>query len=130
MFFIGVFGIEHKQKEIKMIDNFSCKNCHFNSRGKLIKEYSFFHFFFIPLFKWNEYYYIICSNCNAIYNISKEKGKSAERGEDVNITYWDLSESNYNFNNTNKENTRYCSSCGNKININDQFCPNCGKEIQ
>lgn len=124
MFFIGVFGIEHKQKEIKMIDNFSCKNCHFNSRGKLIKEYSFFHFFFIPLFKWNEYYYMICSNCNAVYNISKEKGKSAERGEDVNITYWDLSESNYNFNNTNM-----CKRCGRIIEPEFEFCPYCGDKI-
>ena len=33
-------------------------------------------------------------------------------------------------NNTNNENTRYCSSCGTKININNKFCPNCGKEIQ
>ena len=99
-------------------------NCNCNSRGKLIKEYSFFHFFFIPLFKWNEYYYMICSNCNAVYNISKEKGKSAERGEDVNITYWDLSESNYNFNNTNM-----CKRCGRIIEPEFEFCPYCGDKI-
>ena len=51
MFFIGVFGIDNKEKEIKILNNFCCKNCNESSETKLIKTYSFFHFFFLPLFK-------------------------------------------------------------------------------
>ena len=70
MFFIGVFGIDNKEKEIKILNNFCCKNCNESSEAKLIKTYSFFHFFFLPLFKWNEKYYVICNGCNSIFNIS------------------------------------------------------------
>ncbi|WP_294155833.1 zinc ribbon domain-containing protein [uncultured Clostridium sp.] len=129
MFFIGVFGIEDKQEEIKIIENFSCKNCHCNGKGRLIKEYSFFHFFFIPLFKWNESYYVVCSNCNAVYSISKEKGKAVEQGEDINITYWDLCESNYSSISYNVHNSNICLRCGRSIESDFAFCPYCGEKI-
>lgn len=45
MFFIGIFGIENKDKEIKIIDNITCKRCNKIIRGKLMKNYDFFHFF-------------------------------------------------------------------------------------
>ena len=50
MFFIGVFGIEHREKIIKEINNLTCKKCLQNVTGKLIKEYDYFHFFFIHLY--------------------------------------------------------------------------------
>ncbi|NRY51380.1 hypothetical protein FHU26_001927 [Clostridium beijerinckii] len=37
MFFIGIFGIENKNKEIKILDNLNCKKCNKVFRGKLIK---------------------------------------------------------------------------------------------
>ena len=92
MFFIGVFGIENKNKEIKYIENLNCKNCNNIVRGKLIKSFSFFHFFFIPIFKWNEKYYVICEGCNSVFSIPQEKGKATEKGENIHITYWDLNE--------------------------------------
>ena len=100
MFFIGVFGIDNKEKEIKILNNFCCKNCNESSEAKLIKTYSFFHFFFLPLFKWNEKYYVICNGCNSIFNIDKEKGKAIERGEKLEISYWDLKEVNNSYENS------------------------------
>ena len=49
MFFIGVFGIEDKEKEIKIIRNFQCKNCSISNGGKINKTFTYFHFFFIPI---------------------------------------------------------------------------------
>ncbi len=92
MFFIGVFGIEHREKIIKEINNLTCKKCLQNVTGKLIKEYDYFHFFFIPIFKWHEEYYLLCENCNRVFKVSEEKGKSIENGNDININYWDLKE--------------------------------------
>ena len=91
--------VDNKEKEIKILNNFCCKNCNESSEAKLIKTYSFFHFFFLPLFKWNEKYYVICNGCNSIFNIDKEKGKAIERGEKSEISYWDLKEVNNSYEN-------------------------------
>ena len=72
MFFIGIFGIDSKEKEIKNLINSYCKKYNISSDLTLIKSFTFFHFFFIPLFKWNEVknsygdYYSVkrCSKCN------------------------------------------------------------------
>ena len=78
MFFIGIFGIENKQKEVKQLENIYCKTCSTRTMGTLIKSYEYFHIFFIPIFRWNEKYYVMCKRCNSIYEISKEKGKAIE----------------------------------------------------
>ena len=127
MFFIGVFGIENKEKEIKVLNNFTCKSCNTLTMGRVIKHYEFFHFFFIPLFKWNERYYVECSRCRRIFSISKEKGKSIERGENIDLTYWDLNEVNnayaYNINNV-------CNNCGKVVDSEYSYCPYCGQKIK
>lgn len=129
MFFIGVFGIENKDKEIKILNNISCKKCNSTITGKLIKNFDFFHFFFIPIFKWNEKYYVVCDQCKSIYIIQKDKGKAIEHGENSEISYWDLQEmhtTDYN-NNYYKENM--CSKCGRKVDSNFKYCPHCGEKI-
>lgn len=127
MFFIGIFGIENKEKEIKIINNFTCKNCNRLTIGRVIKHYEFFHFFFIPIFKWNEKYYVECGSCKQIFSISKEKGKMIERGENIELTYWDSNEINntygYNINNI-------CNNCGKVVDSKYRYCPYCGHEIK
>lgn len=128
MFFIGIFGIENKEKEIKVINNITCKSCNRLSMARVIKHYEFFHFFFIPIFKWNEKYYVECGSCKKIFSISKEKGKMIERGENIDITYWDLHEVNnaygYDYNISN-----VCKSCGKIVDSEYKYCPYCGHEI-
>ncbi|SFC47462.1 zinc ribbon domain-containing protein [Clostridium uliginosum] len=130
MFFIGVFGIENKNEEIVTLNNLSCKRCNKAIDGKLIKNFDFFHFFFIPLFKWNETYYITCESCNMLYNISKEKGKAIEKGEDVNITYWDLQEMENDFYNDDYSSKDICPTCGLSLDKSFKYCPNCGQHIK
>lgn len=128
MFFIGIFGIENKEKEIMTLNNFSCKNCNRQISAKLFKRYDFFHFFFIPLFKWNIEYYVVCSSCNSVFSIPKEKGKAIEDGQDVKITYWDLNEmtsNTYSYNEVCR-----CSSCGKEVDSNFDYCPYCGNRIK
>ena len=130
MFFIGVFGIENKDKEIKTLDNISCKNCNKTIVGKLIKNFDFFHFFFIPLFKWNEKYYLVCSECKSVYIIPRDKGKAIEKGENIEITYWDLQEINTDYIIIITSETNTCSNCGKKVESNFQYCPHCGAKIK
>ena len=130
MFFIGIFGIRNKQKEIKFVDNIQCRNCDKGLGGKLIKTFNFFHFFFIPLFKWNEKYYIICSGCNSAYEIPKDKGKRAEKGEDIEITYWDLKPAEAIYYNDNYSATYRCDHCRGIVESNFEYCPYCGTKIK
>ena len=125
MFFIGIFGVESKEKEIKVIDNLPCKSCNRSTRGKIIKSYSYFHFFFLPIFKWNEEYFVICEGCKTVFSISKDKGKALERGENIEITYWDLNEVNkYNYYNI------ACSNCGKIVSNDYKYCPYCGNKMR
>ena len=128
MFFIGIFGIDNKFKEIKVLNNFSCKNCNISNGASLVKYYTFFHFFFIPLFKWNEEYYVICNGCKSSFSISKEKGKELERGGDVEVTYWDLKEVNNNY--ESYYIVKRCSRCNREVEDNFEYCPYCGEKIR
>lgn len=127
MFFIGVFGVDNKEKEVKIINNLTCKNCNISNKGRLIKTFTFFHFFFIPLFKWNENYYVICDGCNSIYSISREKGKAIESGEYLEITYWDLNEVNNR--RENYYSIKRCSKCNKQLDTSFEYCPYCGKKL-
>lgn len=125
MFFIGVFGIESKQKEIKFLESFPCKNCDGGRGSRIIKTLDLFQFFFIPLFRWNERYYIICNDCGAAYEIPQDKGKRIEKGENLEITYWDLKECNACGNVQRK-----CLRCGRTVDEDFEYCPYCGERIK
>lgn len=127
MFFIGIFGIETKEKLIKILEGINCKHCTSNRRGKLIKIYTFFHFFFIPIFKWNEKYYITCENCNAVYEIPKEKGKAMEKGEKVEIVNSDIVDLNAKYSKYGAMNV--CPNCKKVLDKNYKYCPHCGEKI-
>ena len=128
MFFIGIFGIENKYKEIKVINNFTCKNCNRLTKGRVIKHFDFFHFFFIPIFKWNEKYYVECESCNNLFLISNEKGKMIEKGENIQLTYWDLHEVNNNYESDYNVNN-ICNNCSKVVDSEYIYCPYCGHKI-
>ncbi len=124
MFFIGIFGIESKEKKIKELPNFFCKGCNKEETGQLIKTYNYFHIFFVPVLKWNENYYVLCNYCSTVYEIAKEKGKRLERGEGENITYWDLKE----IKKTNG--VRICKNCNSQVEDRFVYCPYCGNRLE
>jgi len=129
MFFIGVFGIENKDKEIKSLNNISCKKCNMTVTGNLIKNFDFFHFFFIPIFKWNEKYYVVCDQCKSVYIIPKDKGKAIEHGENIEISYWDMQEAyTYGYSNNYYDENK-CKNCGTKVDSKFKYCPHCGAKI-
>ena len=103
MFFIGIFGIEHREKIIKEINNLTCKRCLQNVTGKLVKQYDY---------------------CSCVFKVSKEKGKSIEHDNDIEINYWDLKE---------EENTwreKICPGCGREVDSQYSYCPYCGNRIK
>lgn len=127
MFFIGILGVQSKEKEITDSAKIQCRECDKRLGGKLIKTYNFFHFFFIPLFKWGERYYLICNGCNSTYEIPKDKGKFIENGEDIEISYWDLKPVEKG---TNHSVIYKCNHCGKEIKGDYRYCPYCGYEVR
>lgn len=124
MFFIGIFGIEQKEKRIKEADSFLCKECSSEGTGQIMKSYNYFHFFFIPLFKWDERYYVTCDICSTIFELSREKGKRIEKGSNEGITYWDIKDA-YKVNQS-----KICSICRNKVENEFTYCPHCGNKLK
>lgn len=121
MVFIGIMGMDQRQKVVKDFQAFPCLNCKDEPRGKLVKVYSTFHIFFIPIFKWNEKYILLCGKCQHGFEVSKEKGKKVETGEET-ISYWDLKPL--------QPLQKTCVYCGHVLENNHKFCPECGKEVR
>lgn len=125
MFFIGIMGIDVKSKEIRDINNITCKHCGRFGMYKLVKEYSYFHFFFIPLFRWGVKYYLISRCCQNVFSISKEKGKRLEDGLD---TFVDTDELQYEYNGKGQAKNN-CFNCGSVIDSSFEYCPRCGNKV-
>lgn len=130
MFFFGIFGVESKEKEIGIIQNIICKSCGSMSSYRLIKIYSYFHFFFIPLFRWGETYYIEARCCGALFKVDREKGRQLENGRDIPLTDEDLTEvdkgDHYNNGYSSGET---CPVCGRRVDSSYKYCPYCGNKI-
>jgi RNA polymerase subunit RPABC4/transcription elongation factor Spt4 len=123
MFFIGIFGINEKQTKITNYNNIICPTCQGLSHFELFKSYTYFHIFFIPIFRWNISYYVRSACCGNIFALKPEIAKQYENGKTPEIKKEDL-----------QPIKRYlpaktCHNCGASIKLEFSFCPYCGKVI-
>ena len=126
MFFIGIFGIEMKEKEIRDIQNKICKLCGAMTSFRLFKTYSYFQIFFIPLFKWNIRYYVISRCCNTMFEIPKEVGEALEGGRDIPLKDEDMKP----VFTEGREDYIICPKCKKPVDNNFSFCPYCGTRLR
>ena len=124
MFFIGIFGVETKNVELKSISSMMCKQCRQSENFILFKHYHYFHCFFIPIWKWNLNYYIVCEGCQMIAKIPNDKGQVLEAGESIELTLWDqdIIESPNQI-------KKRCSNCQAVVESTYHFCPYCGYDL-
>jgi len=121
MIFIGIFGIQDKQRVVREYPNIVCK-CGRLSRGELIEHFTYFHLFFIPIFKWNRRYYMRYRCCNRIFRVPNDYAKEIKDSSDVDIDRLE-------------EIPRYeyvsnrCSNCGAELHHSFAYCPYCGHKI-
>lgn len=123
MFFVGLFGVNSKEKRLKInVNGFECHTKHCHGRGTLVRYYHHFHVFFIPIFKWGEEYYVMCDTCEAVYKITKEQGKLVEQ-QKLTLTYWDLQV-------VREGHLKYkCPNCGFSLDETYAYCPKCGLKV-
>lgn len=115
MFFIGIFGIGNKEEEKKL--NYDIENC---LNPTIIKQYQMFHFFFIPIFKWNRKYFVKCDN-SKLLELNDVVGTEVWNGIRNNVLYWDYKV---------VYEERKCSHCGALLNDEYDYCPKCGTKIK
>ena len=123
MFFIGIFGIQDKEKYIGTYNNIECPSCGRLTMYDIYKSYRYFHIFFIPVFRWNTRYLVKTSCCGCIYELDPFVGREFEKNPYIEIK---------------KENLRrvdsylpikYCVNCKSDIPAEFSYCPYCGGKL-
>ncbi|AUS96393.1 zinc-ribbon domain-containing protein [Clostridium thermosuccinogenes] len=123
MFFIGIFGIDQASKPSGMANNVICPACEALTRFEISKTYSYFHIFFIPVFKWNVRYYVKSACCGSLYELDPVIGAEYEKGRNPEIRQEHLRPvSQY-------MPFKVCSHCGARFDSGYSFCPYCGKKL-
>uniref|UniRef100_A0A7C5Z7Y2 Zinc ribbon domain-containing protein n=1 Tax=Caldicellulosiruptor owensensis TaxID=55205 RepID=A0A7C5Z7Y2_9FIRM len=133
MFFIGIFGIEEKAKSLRQINVHMCPFCTKSGTHTILKVYNYFHFFFIPIFKWNIRYFLQTGCCHRIYIITNQQvARDLEKGIDVNVTLADVElfrnlENQYAFED---ERSDFCPNCQRRVSKTFLYCPYCGNKLE
>lgn len=120
MIFIG--GISTAFKQLVFSQMIACPSCGRLTRLEIFMRYTYFSFFFIPLFKWGKEYYGKMNCCEKIFPIDKELGKKIERGDAIQITESDLHIG------AAVPAQPYCCHCGAPLDSNFVYCPICGNK--
>ncbi len=122
MFFIG--GIMDGRKMLQGFRQvFTCPGCGQYAALEAFMTYTYFMFFFLPIFKWNRHYYVRSTCCGTVWEIPKEKGEAIARGEDVTLAERDLTPT------VAGRTARVCPQCGTVAEGSFRYCPHCGKEL-
>lgn len=121
MFFI--MGISQGQKRLSFMQTIICKICGKYGRYEIFMTYSYFSFFFIPIFKWGRKYIVRSSCCGAIYELNREKGEKIASGVEVEILESDLKPIDT------WQHTKRCEKCGYPLEQDFAYCPKCGEKL-
>ena len=124
MFFIGIFGVNNKTEEKKTFSNALCPDCGRWTQAKLLYAYSYFHFFFLPLFRFHKKYYVEMRCGCGTYEADE-------------ATYRELLERDFiDFSRLRKCGEEKCGqeprcpSCGRPVDAHFTFCPYCGQKMR
>ena len=120
--FIGIFGIDSKKKTVMELASVICPN-HGMTRAVLSMSFTFFHFFFIPLFRWNRQY-LLELRCGCVYALTKEQAQDIQAGGAV-----DFRGLNRVFSGG-KAAYKHCRSCNKNFDTSYRYCPFCGSELK
>ena len=121
MFFVGIMGISSSVKQAVEVTSV-CPLCGSQHRLNVARSYDYFHFFFIPLFKFNVQYFATCPGCASVFALSKELGDEIRAGR---TTYVDSAGLQPIKNNLDGR----CPYCGNRNPAGSAYCNRCGRAL-
>lgn len=120
-----IFGISQKEKRLVFDQLIVCKCCGKYGHADVFMTYTYFMFFFIPLFKWSKRYYIRMRCCGATTEIDKELGKAIEQGTVTEINFDKI-----HFAHQQENQIKHCNYCGfTSTEADYEYCPKCGKKL-
>ena len=120
MFF--VFGSGSKTVPLSSIlCTMTCPVCGRATAFHLCWFYDYFHFFFIPLFKYNHRYVATCGSCASAFQVDTEAGHAIRRGRGT------LSPSHLTLLRGNS--ARVCPGCGRQNPSGSEYCNGCGRRL-
>ena len=120
--FIGIFGIETKTKTQGEVTALNCPE-HGMIRGAIEMTFTYFHFFFIPLFRWNREYRLVL-RCGCVYVMTREQAEAAIDGGKVDLEQMVRVHSGY------QPEYKHCGACGKNFDSSYRYCPFCGTELK
>lgn len=128
MFFIGIFGIDSKQKQLREFGSVTCGHCGRLSRAELVQSYNYFHVFFIPTFRWNKHYYIKMRCCGAVYEADADYANILRNASDIDFSR--LKKVSGGMGGFDDFSFFYdkCQNCGARIESDFAWCPHCGEK--
>lgn len=130
MIFIG--GISSAVKQLNYLKTVICSRCGGYGRYQVFMTYTYFSFFFIPVFKWNRQFYVKMSCCGSVYELDREVGMKILRGESVDIREEDLTlikAGGRSLELSDFEEERTCPGCGASVSEDYSYCPYCGEPL-
>lgn len=124
MFFIGIFGIGDKIKVHKEFSNVECK-CGEVTEAIFYEKFTYFHIFFIPIFKWNREHFVILKCCKCQYKVPDFYIEELKRGDFIDLAKLEEKSSVIKGMGRKK-----CANCKEHINSEYSFCPYCGNQTK
>lgn len=120
-----IMGIQQKEVLKNYTKNLPCHICEGSKGFEVIETFSYFHLFFLPVWKWNFRYIIKCLSCGTYYTVKPESIKKL--GGDLSaVTYWDIEPVNMK---TSQSESKICSNCGYMMQADFDYCPKCGNKV-
>lgn len=129
MIFIG--GISQGQKLLDYVRTVICERCGGYGRYQVFMTYTYFSFFFIPIFKWNRQYFVKMTCCGAVYQLDSQVGQAIAQGRQAEIRREDLTlvqEGDGGFNRGLRQ-VKRCQGCGYETGEDFDYCPKCGRRF-
>lgn len=120
MFFIGVFGTGFKEKVVGEVVLDQCPHCEGLPQGEVVTRYSYFHLFFLPIYKWNQDFAVYCRQCRTWYHLEPELGHEIEKGTLKTLNFWQLKNGDMG------QAPHFCKGCGSETDPEYLYCPRCG----
>jgi len=123
VFFIGIFGIEDKERPIKEFTNVVCPSCGRLTSAAFFEHYTYLHLFFIPTFRWNKHYYVKLRCCGALYEADAAYAEQLKTASPIDFSR--LKKISSGFGGFDDMFAR-CANCGETFDASFAYCPHCG----
>jgi len=122
MFFFGIFGVSSAVKPAGTAAGV-CPVCGGAVQFSLARSYSYFHFFFLPLFRFGIQYFATCPGCASVFEVPRQTGDDILHGR---LSRLDASQLRL------VKNSRapgVCPRCGRSNPPGSGYCNGCGAPL-